>query len=67
MIAFTLMRFGLLPLIVMMATEPLLSDVPWTAEPSALNLGAVALVALIAVYGFRTSLAGRSLLHGDLL
>jgi len=65
--AFILLRFGLLALIVALAAQNALSDVPWTAEMSALNLVAMGSVALIAVYGFRTSLAGRSLLRGDLL
>jgi serine/threonine-protein kinase len=65
--AFILLRFGLLALIVALAAQNSLSDVPWTAEMSALNLMAMGSVALIAVYGFRTSLAGRSILRGDLL
>jgi serine/threonine-protein kinase len=65
--AFILLRFGLLALMVAIATQGVLSDVPWTADVSGLNLAAMALVALVAVYGFRTSLAGRPLFSGDLL
>ena len=52
---------------VMIAVGNILGNVPWTAEPSALNLVTLAMVALMAVYGFRTSLAGRPILRGDLL
>jgi len=65
--AFILLRFGLLALMVMIAVGNILGNVPWTAEPSALNLVTLAMVALMAVYGFRTSLAGRPILRGDLL
>ena len=65
--AFILLRFGLLALMVMIAAQNVLSNVPWTAEPSAINLTALAIVDLVALYGFRTSLAGRPILRGDLL
>jgi hypothetical protein len=65
--AFILLRFGLLALMVAIATQDALGNVPWSAEPSALNLVALAMVAVIAVYGFRISLAGRPILRGDLL
>jgi hypothetical protein len=65
--AFILLRFGLLALIVTIAVQDVLGNVPWTADPSALNLVALALVALVAVYGFRTALAGRPILREDLL
>ena len=65
--AFILLRFGLLALMVAIAAQDVLGNVPWSAEPSALNLVALAIVAVIAVYGFRTSLAGRPILRGDLL
>jgi serine/threonine-protein kinase len=65
--AFILLRFGLLALMVAIVAQSVLGNVPWSAEPSALNLVALAIVAIIAVYGFRTSLAGRPILRGDLL
>jgi len=65
--AFILLRFGLLALMVAIAVQSVLDNVPWTAEPSALNLAAPVLIAIIAVYGFRAALAGRPLLRGDLL
>lgn len=65
--AFILLRFGLLALMVAIAIQDVLGNVPWTAEPSALNVLALAIVAIVAVYGFRTSLAGRPILRGDLL
>jgi len=65
--AFILLRFGLLALMVTIVVPDVLGNVPWTAEPSALNLAALALVAIVAVYGFRTALAGRPILRGDLL
>jgi hypothetical protein len=65
--AFILLRFGLLALMVAIAMSSVLADVPWTAEPSAVNLVALAIAAVVAVYGFRTSLAGRPILSGDLL
>jgi len=65
--AFLLLRFGLLALMVAVAVEDVLGNVPWTAGPSAINLAALALVTIPAVYAFRTSLAGRPLLRGDLL
>ena len=65
--AFILLRFGLLALIVTIAASDVLGNVPWSAEPSALNFVALAMVAVVALYGFRTSLAGRPMLRGDLL
>jgi predicted Ser/Thr protein kinase len=65
--AFILLRFGLLALMATIVAQDVLGNVPWTAEPSALNLLALAIVAIVAVYGFRTSLAGRPILRGDLL
>ncbi len=67
LLAFILLRFGLLALMVAMAVSGLLSDVPWTPDPSALNLVALGIAALIAVYGFRISLAGRPIFRGELL
>ncbi|MGB7762674.1 MAG: hypothetical protein WBL61_22765 [Bryobacteraceae bacterium] len=65
--AFILLRFGLLASMVTFIASDILGNVPWSAEPSALNLVALALVAIVAVYGFRTALAGRPILRGDLL
>jgi serine/threonine-protein kinase len=65
--AFILLRYGLLAMMVTMAAADVLSNAPWTAEFSAINLSAMAIVALIAIYGFRTSLAGRPIWRGDLL
>ena len=65
--AFILLRFGLLALMVAIALQMVLGNVPWTADPSAINLASLAIVALIALYGFRTALAGRPIFHGDLL
>ena len=65
--AFVLLRFGMLALVVTMVAQDVLSNVPWSGEPSAMNLFGVAIVAIAAVYGFRTSLAGRPILRGDLL
>ena len=65
--AFILLRFGLLALMVAIASQNILGNVPWSAEPSAMNLFALAIVAAVAIYGFRTSLAGRPLLRDDLL
>jgi len=65
--AFILLRFGLLALIVSIVVQDILGNVPWSAEPSAINLLALAIVAIVAVYGFRTALAGRPILRGDLL
>jgi len=65
--AFILLRFGLLALMVTIAAQDVLGNVPWSAEPSPLNLTALALAAIVAVYGFRTALAGRPILRADLL
>jgi serine/threonine-protein kinase len=65
--AFILLRFGLMALMVSFVTSDILGNVPWSAEPSALNVGALAIVAILAIYGFRTALAGRPILRGDLL
>ena len=65
--AFILLRYGLLAMMVTMAAADVLSNAPWTAEFSAINVSAMAIVALIAVYGFRTSLAGRPIWRGELL
>jgi len=65
--AVILLRYGLLAMMVAMAASNVLGEVPWTADLSPLNLVAMGLVALIAVYGFRISLAGRPVFRGDLL
>ncbi len=67
MFAVVLLRFGFLALMVMIAVDAVVSNVPWTADPSALNLAVLAIVAIIAVYAARTALAGRPILRGDLL
>jgi hypothetical protein len=54
-------------MMVTMAASDVLGNAPWTAELSAINVSAMAIVALIAVYGFRTSLAGRPIWRGELL
>src|SRR5271157_3034058 len=64
-LALVLLRFGLLAAIVAYASFDLLSACPPTLDLSAWYIGLVfiplAAVALIAIYGFRTSLAGRPL------
>ena len=64
-LAFVLLRFGLLAAIVAFTSLDLLSACPPTLDLSAWYIGLVPIpllpVASIAVYGFRTSLAGRPL------
>jgi serine/threonine-protein kinase len=64
-LAFVLLRFGLLAAIVAFASLDLLSACPPTLDLTAWYIGLVPIpllaVASIAVYGFRTSLAGRPL------
>jgi serine/threonine-protein kinase len=66
LIVFVLLRFGLLALIATEAFSQFLTGVPRTLDFSAwyagIGVASLALVALIAIYGFRTSLAGRRLL-----
>ena len=61
-----LLRFGLLALIATEALSQFLTGVPRTLDFSAwysgIGVASLVLVALIAIYGFRTSLAGRKLL-----
>jgi serine/threonine-protein kinase len=70
-LAFVLLRFGLLAAIVAYTSFDLLATCPPTLDISAWYLGLVPIpllaVALIATYGFRTSLAGRPLfqISGD--
>jgi len=69
-LAFVLLRFGLLAAIVAYASLELLNVCPPTLDFSAWYIGLVPIplvvVALIAIYGFRTSLAGRPLLKVEL-
>ena len=65
--ALVLLRFGMLALVVTIVAQDVLGNIPWSAEPSGMNLFGLALIALVALYGFRTSLAGRPILRGDLL
>jgi serine/threonine-protein kinase len=64
-LAFVLLRFGLLAVIVAITSLELLSTCPPTLDLSAWYVGLVPIplvvVALMAIYGFRTSLAGRPL------
>jgi serine/threonine-protein kinase len=64
-VAFVLLRFGLLAAIVAYVSYNLLATFPPTLDLSAWYIGLVPIplvaVALIAIYGFRTSLAGRPL------
>ena len=64
-LAFVLLRFGLLAAIVANASLELLSACPPTLDIFAWYIGLVPIplvaVGLIAIYGFRTSLAGRPL------
>jgi serine/threonine-protein kinase len=63
---FVLLRFGLLALIATEAFSQFLTGVPRTLDFSAwyagIGVASLVLVALMAIYGFRTSLAGRRLL-----
>ena len=65
LLAFVLLRFGLLASIVALTSLGLLSACPPTLDLSAWYIGLVPIpllaVAAIAIYGFRTSLAGRPL------
>jgi hypothetical protein len=69
--AFVLLRFGLLAMVVTDGILTILPGVPRTLNFSAwyAGIGFVPLVltALIAYYGFRTSLGGRRILREDLL
>jgi hypothetical protein len=64
-LAFVLLRFGLLTAIVAFTSADLLRACPPTLDVPAWYFGLVPIpllaVALIAIYGFRTSLAGRPL------
>jgi hypothetical protein len=64
-LAFVLLRFGLLAAIVAYASFDLLVTCPPTLNLSAWYIGLVPIpllaVAAMAIYGFRTSLAGRPL------
>jgi serine/threonine-protein kinase len=61
-----LMRFGLVALSVMFQTEQTLVSFPLTLQTTAwyspVSYSALAVIALIALYGFRTSLGGRAIL-----
>jgi len=63
---FVLLRFGLLALIATEAFSQFLTGVPRTLDFSAwyagIGVASRVLVALMAIYGFRASLAGRRLL-----
>jgi serine/threonine-protein kinase len=63
---FVVMRYGLVALAVSMLVESILVDYPMTLQSSqwysSASFGALAVVALIAIYGFHTSLAGRPVL-----
>ena len=65
-VAFVLLRFGLLAAMSAMACEQLLGSCPATLDFSSWYIGLALIppmaVALIAVYGFRTALAGRPLI-----
>jgi hypothetical protein len=67
---FLLMRYGLVALIAAGALTSLLLDVPRTLDFSLwyapMGMAPLVLAALIAVYGFRVSLAGRPLFKDDL-
>jgi serine/threonine-protein kinase len=69
LIAFILIRFGLLALIAAEALSNFLLGVPRTLDFSqwyaGMGIAPVVLVALIALYGFRISLGGRKLLKVD--
>ena len=63
-----MMRIGLLSLIVMTLTNILLDHVPMTFDPGVWYSGSswivLALLAALAVYGFRVALAGRPVFDG---
>ena len=66
-LVYVLLRFGLLAAIVTLLSFDLLATCPPTLDVSAWYFGLVPIpllaVALIAIYGFRTSLAGRPLIQ----
>ncbi|HEX8282718.1 MAG TPA: protein kinase [Pyrinomonadaceae bacterium] len=68
---FVASRFGMLALTVAQFVFFMIEFYPYTADPSAwyagITLFAASVVVALAVYGFRTSLAGRPLLRGRLL
>jgi serine/threonine-protein kinase len=68
---FVASRFGLLAIAVAQFIFFMVQFYPYTTDPSAwyagVTLFAAGVIAALAVYGFRVSLAGRSLLRGGLL
>jgi serine/threonine-protein kinase len=68
---FVASRFGLLAIAVAQFVFFMVQFYPWTTDPSdwyaGVTLFAASVIAALAVYGFRTSLAGRPLLRGRLL
>jgi hypothetical protein len=66
-----LLRYGMLALIVVDVISDYLLGLPRTFDLSAwyagIGLAPLLVVALVAVFGFRTSLAGRPVLREDLL
>jgi hypothetical protein len=64
-------RFGLLAIAVAQFVFFMVEFYPWTTDPSAwyagVTLFAASVIIALAVYGFRVSLAGKSLLRGGLL
>jgi predicted Ser/Thr protein kinase len=66
-----LIRYGLVALVSGLFVFDLLGSAPLTgnfdAWYAAYGLAAVAIIAALAVFGFKVSLAGRPLLHGDFL
>jgi serine/threonine-protein kinase len=68
---FVASRFGLLAIAVAQFVFFMVEFYPWTTDPSAwyagVTLFAASVITALAVYGFRVSLAGRSLLRGGLL
>jgi serine/threonine-protein kinase len=70
-VIFTLMRFGLFPLVAFLIASDALFDFPHTTHLSAWYAGStylsVLLVLALAVYSFRVSLAGRPIFSGAAL
>ena len=66
-----LIRYGLVTLVSGLFVFDLLSSAPVTGNfdewYSAYGLAAAAIIAVLAVFGFKASLAGRPLFHGDFL
>jgi serine/threonine-protein kinase len=70
-VIFTLMRFGLFPLVAFFIASDALADFPHTTHLSAWYAGptylSVLFVLALAIYGFRVSLAGRPVFSGATL